>query len=203
MAAFDETPPTQARLLDATARLTYTSGICATGMDLIVKASGVARKSIYRYYSTKETLVAAALQRRSERWMQWFIGEISGAPTPAERWSSIFPALRRWFESDNFRGCAFTNATGEIDNPNSPIRAVCRLHKQRLLDYLCQLAEACDVDDPKEAARQILVLIDGAISVALVTGDASIADCAGQVASKLAGIPAAGPSMHHFSPPNF
>ncbi|SHH48797.1 TetR/AcrR family transcriptional regulator [Pollutimonas bauzanensis] len=181
----DEASSTRARLLDTTEQLIYAGGICATGMDLIVKTSGVARKTIYRYYPTKEALVAAALQQRDERWMRWFIGATSDADAPAERLLSMFPALRRWFASDDFRGCAFINAAGEIGGAASPIRAVCRLHKQGLLDYVRQLALACRVDDPEETARQLLVLIDGAITVALVTGDASIADSAERMAGRL------------------
>jgi AcrR family transcriptional regulator len=181
----DETSSTQTKLLDATEQLIYAGGIWATGIDLIVKTSGVARKSIYRYYPTKEALVAAALRRRDERWMQWFIGETSDAATPTERLLSIFPALRRWFGSDDFRGCAFINAAGEIGDADSPILAICRNHKQRLLDYVRQLVEACGTDNPGKIARQILVLIDGAIAVALVTGDISITDSAQQTASML------------------
>ena len=181
----DESSSTRARLLQATEQLIYADGICATGMDSIVKASGVARKTIYRYYPTKELLVAAALQQRDERWMQWFISETSGAATAAERLASIFPALRRWFASDGFRGCAFINAAGEIGDANSPIRAVGRLHKQRLLDYVRQLVQACGAADPDETALHILLLIDGAIATALVTGNASIVDSAERAAGKL------------------
>jgi len=188
-----ELSPTQIRLLDATEQLVYADGIRATGMDSIVKASGVARKSIYRHYPNKEALVAAALARRDEHWMQWFVAETS-AGTPRERLLAMFPALGRWFRSEGFHGCAFINAAGEIGDAGSPIREVSRLHKQRLYDYVRELAEAAGLADPGEAARQWLVLVDGAIAVALVMGDASAADSAGRAAQALL----AGP--HPFSP---
>ncbi|WP_144639927.1 TetR/AcrR family transcriptional regulator [Bordetella genomosp. 13] len=175
----------QIRLLDATERLVYADGIHATGMDSIVRASGVARKSIYRHYPTKDELVAAALLRRDERWMQWFIAETSHAADPVERVLSMFPALRHWFESPGFHGCAFINAAGEIGDADHPIRAVSRLHKQRLYDYVLERVAACPVADPDELARQLLVLVDGAIAVALVMGDPSAADSAGRAARAL------------------
>lgn len=179
-----EDPSLQHRLLQATERLVYAGGINATGMDAIVKASGVARKSIYRLYPTKEALVAAALRARDERWMQWFIAGTSNGE-PQERLQAIFPLLRSWFESADFHGCAFINAAGEIGDPASEIRAVAVLHKQRLLDYLNQLTDACRLADPEGMARQLLLLIDGATAVAMVTRQADSADCAGKTASML------------------
>jgi len=176
---------TQVRLLRATENLIYQGGINATGMDLIVKTSGVARKGLYKYYPTKEALVAAALQARDERWMEWFIAATTQVATPRARLMSIFDALREWFASEGFRGCAFINAAGEIGDPANPIREVSRLHKARLLAHVLTLTQAAGVPDPDDMARQLLVLIDGAIAVALVTGDLSITDSAERAAAAL------------------
>lgn len=175
----------QYRLLQATEQLIYRGGITATGMDAIVKASGVARKSIYQHFGNKEALVAAALTQRDEHWMQWFIAATSQHDDPVMRIESIFAALSEWFSSDHFHGCAFINAAGEIHQINSPIRAVSKAHKIRLLDYIQQLVKACHVAQPVEVARQVLLLVDGAISVALVTNDVTITDSAAQMAKLL------------------
>ena len=63
---------TREKILTTAEQLIYQNGIHATGMDLLVKTSGVARKSIYRYFATKDDVAAAALNARDERWMQWF-----------------------------------------------------------------------------------------------------------------------------------
>lgn len=177
------TPQTQ--LLDATERLIYADGIHATGMDAIVKASGVARKTLYRYYPNKEALVVAALERRDERWMQWLVQATSAHDSPGERLLSVFPALRAWFESKPFHGCAFLNAAGETGDPSSAIRQVARMHKERLHAYLAELAGAAHYSDPLSLASQLLLLIDGAISVALVSGTPDAADQAAGVARLL------------------
>lgn len=176
---------TRQRLLQATEQLIYSGGIHATGMDLIVKTSGVARKSVYQHFPNKEALVAAALRARDERWMQWFIGATSGAASPRARLLSLFDALRDWFASDGFRGCAFLNAAGETGDDGSPIVAVSREHKARLLAYVRELTRAAALPEPDEAALQFLVLIDGAIAVALVSRDPAIADSAQRAAARL------------------
>jgi len=175
----------QTRLLRATETLIYQGGIHATGMDAIVKASGVARKSVYKHYPTKDALVAAALQARDERWMQWFIAATTQAATPRARLLSVFDALQEWFASDGFHGCAFINAAGEIGDAEHPIRKVSRLHKERLLSHVLSLVQAAGLPEPEETARHWLVLIDGAIAVALVTGDLSITHSAQRAAEAL------------------
>jgi AcrR family transcriptional regulator len=181
----DTSTDIQTRLLRATETLIYQGGIHATGMDAIVKASGVARKSVYKHYPTKDALVAAALQARDERWMQWFIAATTQAATPRARLLSVFDALQEWFASDGFHGCAFINAAGEIGDAEHPIRKVSRLHKERLLSHVLSLVQAAGLPEPEETARQWLVLIDGAIAVALVTGDLSITHSAQRAAEAL------------------
>ncbi|SFQ58445.1 transcriptional regulator, TetR family [Pseudomonas sp. NFPP07] len=177
-------------ILDVTEKLIYKSGIAATGMDLLVKTAGVSRKSIYRYFTTKDELVVAALQRRDLRWMHWFRSEVDKAPTAAARLLNLFTVLGGWFASEDFRGCAFINTSGETGDPQDPVRVVARAHKQKLFDYVFELckehaSEKPGTEDPQEQARQLLILIDGAITVALVMGDRSAADNAQCMARKL------------------
>jgi AcrR family transcriptional regulator len=172
-------------ILDVTEKLIYRSGIAATGMDLLVKTAGVSRKSIYRYFANKDELIVAALQRRDQRWMHWFTSQVDQAPTAGERLLKLFDVLKAWFASEGFRGCAFINTSGETGDPQDPVRQVAKAHKDKLLDYLHTLCLGHAVQDPHALARQLLILIDGAITVALVTGDQSAADTAQDMVRKL------------------
>ena len=175
-------------ILDVAEKLIYKSGIAATGMDLLVKTAGVSRKSIYRYFANKDDLVVAALKRRDERWMQWFSSEVDKAPTPLARLLNLFPVLKGWFESEGFRGCAFINTSGETGDPRDPVRQVAKMHKQKLLDYVTGLCIEQGTERPEQLARQLLILIDGAITLALVMGDHDAADQAQGVLKTLLAI---------------
>lgn len=163
-------------ILDVTEKLIYRHGIAATGMDLLVKTAGVSRKSIYRYFANKDELVIAALQRRDERWMQWLRDEVERSESSGERLLALFDALRRWFGSADFRGCAFINTSGETGNAQDPVRLLAKAHKQKLFEYALELCQAHGTPDPERQAAQLLILIDGAITVALVMGDSTAAD---------------------------
>jgi AcrR family transcriptional regulator len=175
------------RLLEAAEALIYAGGIHATGVDAIVRQSGTARKSFYTHFESKDALVAAALERRDERWMKWFInGTLRHGESPRARLLGMFAVLREWFASEDFHGCAFLNASGEIAAADDPIRVVAREHKERLLafvqvqcdEYIVELG--ADGQRAARLARQWLILIDGAIGVALVSGepDAALDACA-------------------------
>ncbi|MFC6338143.1 TetR family transcriptional regulator [Pseudomonas sp. CCM 7891] len=163
-------------ILDVTEKLIYKSGIAATGMDLLVKTAGVSRKSVYRYFANKDELVLAALQRRDERWLQWLRHEVERSETTGERLLALFSALKAWFGSSDFRGCAFINTSGETGNPQDPVRLLAKAHKQKLFEYVRELCQAHGTPDPDQQAAQLLILIDGAITVALVMGDSTSAD---------------------------
>lgn len=164
------------RLLTATEALVYAGGIHATGIDAIVKASGAARKSVYTHFGSKDQLVAAALSARHRRWMDGFIaGAEAAGPDTRDRLLAMFDVLRNGFATPEFHGCAFLNAAGELPHRDDPIRDIARLHKAELLAYVQSLVAALGVTSAPRLARQLLVLIDGAIGVALVGGDPDIA----------------------------
>ncbi|WP_174906944.1 TetR/AcrR family transcriptional regulator [Burkholderia diffusa] len=179
---FSGEPAVRDRLLDAAEALIYSGGIHATGVDAIVKRSGAARKSFYSHFESKEALVVAALERRDARWMHWFVdATLAHGKSPRAHLLGMFDVLRDWFSQPDFHGCAFLNASGEIADADDPIRVVARMHKARLLAFVRERLDAYADDAGIERrglariARQWLVLIDGAIGVALVSGEATAA----------------------------
>ncbi|EKS7204775.1 TetR/AcrR family transcriptional regulator [Enterobacter asburiae] len=176
---------TREKILTTAEQLIYQNGIHAMGMDLLVKTSGVARKSIYRHFSNKEDVASAALNGRDERWMQWFRTESDKGETPQDRILNMFTVLKSWFESEGFRGCAFINTAGEVGDPDDPVRLIAKVHKQKLLDYALELSRQLDTGHAEELARQLLILMEGAITVTYVMGDQGAADNARDVAKVL------------------
>ncbi len=176
-------PGPRERLLETAERLVYESSIQGAGVDAIVRESGTARKSFYQYFASKETLVAEALRRRDDRWMAWFEqGTLASADTPLLRLAGMFDVLREWFTSGQYHGCAFLNAAGEVKSADNEIFKVAREHKARLLALIERLCRESGVREPVTLARQLLVLVDGAIAVALVSGEPTSADDAKQIA---------------------
>ncbi len=182
-----DTPASDTRLkILATAEaLIYQNGIHATGMDLLVKTSGVARKSIYRHFANKDDVAAAALSARDVRWMEWFRNECETADTPEARILNLFTVLKGWFDSDGYRGCAFINTAGEVGDADDPIRQIAKQHKQKLLDYTAELTAQLNIQHPDALARHLMVLMEGAITISRVMGNRHAADDARDIAQML------------------
>ncbi len=173
------------RILETAEDLIYRNGINATGMDFLVKTSGISRKSIYKYFGTKDELVAEVLKQRDERWMNWFKSEVEKVDSPEARLLQIFSVLKGWFQSNGFRGCAFINTAGETGDPLDPVRLVAKEHKEKMLAFVLGICQQYGAVDPEALARQFIILIDGAITVAHVLGDFNSADNAQAVARTL------------------
>ncbi|ORM72448.1 TetR family transcriptional regulator [Pantoea wallisii] len=180
-----KTTNTREKILETAEQLIYQNGIHAMGMDLLVKTSGVARKSIYRHFANKEDVASAALTERDERWMHWFRTESDKGDTPQERILNMFTVLKSWFESEGFRGCAFINTAGEVGDPDDPVRQIAKMHKQKLLDYALELSVQLNIEHPEALARKLMILLEGAITTSYVMGDCSAADKARDIAKMM------------------
>ncbi|PZS39146.1 MAG: TetR family transcriptional regulator [Pseudonocardiales bacterium] len=167
-------PDVRRRLLDAAERLFYERGVQAVGVDAVVADAGVATKTLYAHFGSKNALVEAYLRRRDQRWLGWLRGAVATAEPGPGRVLAVFDALGGWFAEPGFNGCAFVNVAGEL--AHSPTaRAVARDHKGALRALLHEVAAGAGVADQAVLADRLMLLVEGAIVTAHVEGDAQAA----------------------------
>lgn len=173
-------------LLDAAATLFYARGIRPVSIDMIVEASGVSRMTLYRHFPSKQDLVRAYLQRRDEASWRWFVGRVGELGDTAEaRLLAMFDALREWFETPEFRGCAFLNASAEYSEGDAEIRSLVSAHKNRIEEFIRAEAAEAGAADPPAVASGIFLLLEGATVTAQWAGSAEPAGQARQVAEAM------------------
>jgi len=175
------------RILETAMRLFYAEGIRAVGIDRLIAESRVAKASFYRHFPSKEHLALAFLHHRHERWMAWFARRLEARcaehGVAMERAAEV---LREWFEEPDFRGCAFINTLAEGSAQGEAISVV-QSHKDELQDCLQALARRCGHPRPVQAAEEALLIVEGAIVRAHMTGDAGAADVAGRLLQRVHG----------------
>lgn len=134
--------------------------------------------SLYAHFGGKDALVQAVLEHEGRAWRIWFRHALDrlGGEDPAQRLRAIIPALREWFRGGRFYGCPFMNAAGEHTKGEDRLRALARSHHADLLALLRTETAAAGAADPALLARQLLLLIDGAIAALMVSGDESVLD---------------------------
>ena len=175
---------TKDRLLEAACRLFYRDGVHATSVEAILEEAGVARHSLYLHYQSKDGLVAAFLQKRDERWRGWLAAFVeSRATTPAEGLLAMFDFLQQWFAQPDFHGCAFINVAAEFSAPRHPFRLLAAEHKQLVLADIRKRCLQAGLKNHETAARQLALLMEGAIASELVTPDCHAAAEARQLAA--------------------
>ena len=178
--------PARDRILAAASKLFYQEGIRSVGIDRIIAESGVAKMSLYKHFKSKDELIATWLRQQDERWRTWLKATVDGLATePRDRILAVFDAQKEWFEQPNFRGCAFINSTVEITDPEHPAYAVCVEHHQAMYDYLLSLVQAAGLSDSEAIAQQLVILVEGAVVVAMTQGSSDAATFAKQAANAL------------------
>lgn len=156
-------PPPRERLLDAADRLFYEHGVCTVGVDRILSEADVARASLYTTYGSKEELVRAYLQRRSDAW-QATVAEVLPTrwDTPRDRIVGIFALLTEWFETPGYNGCPFINASAE-DAAAGAVEQVREQHRAWVRELFSGLGREADVADPDALSEQLVLLYDGSM----------------------------------------
>lgn len=155
-------PGPRERLLAAANDLFASKGIGAVGLDELLRAAGVARMSLYQHFDGKEALVAEYLRKKHADFLAWIEAETAHAKTPRGRILAVFDALLSWHAQDDFHGCSFARALGEIGSASAPIRAAIDEHNRDLHAWLESLCAQAGTAQPAETAAALAIIINGA-----------------------------------------
>lgn len=157
---FSELAP-DARILYTAHDLFYRDGIRATGIDRVIAESGVAKKTFYRYFPSKDDLIVAFLTFRHDNWMAWFRDALA---RHGGTLNALAPALAEWFGSENYRGCAFINSVVEVGATLPQAIDISRRHKRDMTAAIRALMPASRT--AKADAQALALAVDGAIVAA-------------------------------------
>ncbi len=166
------------RILEVARELFCRDGIHATGIDRILSEASASKMTLYSRFGSKEALLREVLAREGEAQRTTIFAAMDQAGSdPRAQLLSVVAAMRSWFESDRFYGCAFMNAAAEHTKGSGAdpwLRDLTRIHHAAILARLEPLAAAAGYPDPAIMARQVLLVMDGAIAALMVSGDAAV-----------------------------
>lgn len=186
---------TRDRILDTATDLFYRRGIRATGVDTIIAASGVAKRTFYTHFASKDELVLAFVALRDVRWRAWLEEAVARlARTPEERPLAVFDALAERLAAPDYRGCAQINTMVETADRRHPAHQAAAAHKARVRDYLRRLIAEAGYAGAEALAEQFSLLVDGALVVGWREGTPRAARVARTIAARLLAAAHAGES---------
>lgn len=171
------------RIVQAADQLFYGQGIGNVGMDAVRDAAGVSLKTIYRQFPSKEQLVLGVLAHRHALWTSGIDHAVAQAGSPRERLLAVYDFLATWFDQDDFRGCGFINAFGELGATSTAVAEAVREHKLSFQAYVDRLV--ADAGAPASLGPQLAILAEGAQTTAAILGTTEPAAVARDAAAAL------------------
>jgi AcrR family transcriptional regulator len=179
------TPKPRDRILDAATRLFSEEGIHATGVDRVIAEAEVAPMTLYRHFDGKDELVTATLDRWSAQWLQWLQDEVERCgDEPGGAFTGFWDALEKWFATESFRGSYVANAATELrSKPGHPAQKTIATHRTATRRFLEDLARTAGASHPAGVAEWLHLLIEGAMTVAVVDRQPGVAASARAMAS--------------------
>lgn len=176
------------RIVETADKLFYREGIRAVGIDRIIAEAGVAKMSLYNHFKSKDDLVLAVLQYRDEKINQFFATAMQRhVDGGSDRLDAFFSALKDWFQSKGFRGCAFINAVIELADPKHPAAAFSARHKELFRVMLGDIVKETHGTKSAAMVPAIAMIIEGAIVTAVMEAKPDAADVAREAVISLLG----------------
>lgn len=170
---------TEEKLLLAARRLFCRAGIHATGISRILEEAGVARRSLYTHYGSKENLLKEVFDTEAKMWFRWFDVDLPNLKCSSEeRILALFDLLRKWFEKEDFFGCVFINAVAEHEKDSRWVKGVASAYRDQIIDRLRALVVESGARDPGMITQKLGLIIEGAIVTAMVTQNSQTAHIA-------------------------
>ncbi len=164
-------------LINTALDLFYKKGINSVGINEVLQASGIAKKTLYNHFASKEALIIATLEFRHGIFLHWLNESVVGSTTNKGFATALFGALTLWFndqvsELADFRGCFFINTAAEFSGQSVEVMKYCRMHKAKVRTLLEKNMPVKD----ESLLDMICVLKEGAITTAYVSKELQVAE---------------------------
>ncbi len=168
------------RILEVASDLFYRQGYRATGINEVIKESGVAKATFYNHFPTKDDLCYAYLDGVRLREKAYVDGFVNAAKGSVNRFLAPLQSLGPWLIDTEFRGCPFLHMVAEIPDHTSPLRKIgSRLYQDetKRVRQLCEELIASDKKyarlDAEQLSQDYMLVFAGVIALAEIYHDIS------------------------------
>lgn len=175
-------------ILDQAQRLFWCGGFHATGVDTVLADTGISKRTLYKYFPSKEHLIEAVLDQ--------YGGAVDGAlfepamarsTDPREQILAIFDVRREMMTCSDFQGCLAMKAGLEYTGKHAGIEARSRQSSLYVEQRFIDLCRAAGIKDAEEVGRQVNLLFQGAVMTAQMRRETDAFDAAKASVRRLLG----------------
>ena len=155
-------PNARQRILDTASELFTERGYGAVGINEIIEKSETAKASFYHHFPSKEQLCVSWLDQTHCRAVARHDEILESKELgPKEKIDAYFVALAEWLQSQDYRGCPYTNTAAVASQ--EAIHDQVKGHKESIREFLRKLAKAlADDTEGDEIGDALFLLYSGA-----------------------------------------
>jgi AcrR family transcriptional regulator len=156
-------PGAKVRILETADELFYSEGIRIVGIDRLISTSKVTKATFYKHFGSKDRLILMYIEARHTSEVAR-LESITEGKTPEQSLRAVIADTMADIASPGFRGDAFLNAATEFAEERHPVRSVVLRHREWLTGFLAELLQDLGHRMPGDAADDIILARDGAMS---------------------------------------
>lgn len=173
-------------IIDQAYRLFYEGGFHATGVDAVMADTGISKRTLYKYFPSKEHLIEAVLDK--------YACDVDGlllkpalerSKDPREQIRALFDIRREAMDNSKCQGCLAMKAAEEYAGKHEGITAIGARASLYLEQCLADLCAKAGLPDPALRGRQIGLLFQGAVQTSQVRCNTDAFDAAKAVLEML------------------
>jgi AcrR family transcriptional regulator len=154
-------PGKRERLIAAACDLFYRQGIAATTLAHIAEAAEVPLGNVYYYFKTKDDIVTAVVEARTEEIRAATAALQRRYGNPKARLKALVGMLAESGDAIAEHGCPLGTLCGELANQSGRSPGLTAPLMQTLLDWAEQQFRAMGRRDARDLARELVIAYEG------------------------------------------
>jgi AcrR family transcriptional regulator len=145
-------------------------GIHGTGIDHVLKGTGISKRTLYKHFRSKDELVLGTLELYHRQTMDgltpWFANPTM---TTKDKILGIFDIKKKAADEGKRLGCYSMSVRMEYEKKNNDIEIACLQFTQSLITLMTSELIASAHADPENLAMKMMILLQGAMVISQFT----------------------------------
>jgi AcrR family transcriptional regulator len=152
----------------------YEGGFHATAIDAVISDSGISKRTLYKYFSSKEELIEAVLDYYGAGIVrELFDSAMAASDDPRRQIIAFFDIRKTMIDNNPIRGCLGIKASQEYVGKHADIAALGKNAAVEVERRFIAMCERAHFIRPVKLGKQINILFQGALLLSQVYGDSS------------------------------
>jgi AcrR family transcriptional regulator len=150
----------------------YEGGFHATGMEAALAGSGISKRTIYKYFPSKEDLIEAVLRLYGKVVVHELFDPVANISDPRQQIVGFFD-VRKTTGRMLTRGCLGMKAAQEYAGKHQDIVGLGRYAASLGESKFLELCKQAGFAEPARLAKQLNLILQGALALSHAAGDTS------------------------------